>query len=229
MGKNIICTNKTSLISKNNLWQVWCIWACSSTEETVRTVWKKLISFIQELDVEIDWNWLRRSEEEDFNTVSMYFRNIVITPPPLPRKKGFGPSVEQDFVTFTQAFVWNWFSGYYIFLNVFNVFFAVSYRRYMAEILPIRCKQYPNKQSINHCFANGENLGLQLSRILHLNKLKFLQSNQKFLLCLGLKLALWFWRRSISNLQFFATISQRAWYFVELESLLIKDDCTKFG
>ena len=73
---------------------------------------KKLISFIQELDVEIDWNWLRRSEEEDFNTVSMYFRNIVITPPPLPRKKGFGPSVEQDFVTFTQAFVWNWFSGY---------------------------------------------------------------------------------------------------------------------
>ena len=110
--KNIICTNKTSLISKNNLWQIWCIWACSSTEETVRTVWKKLISFIQELDVEIDWNWLRRSEEEDFNMVSMYFRNIVITPPPLPRKKGFGPSVEQDFVTFIQAFVWNWFSGY---------------------------------------------------------------------------------------------------------------------
>ena len=112
VGKKIICTNKTSLISKNNLWQIWCIWACSSTEETVRTVWKKLISFIQELDVEIDWNWLRRSEEEDFNMVSMYFRNIVITPPPLPRKKGFGPSVEQDFVTFTQAFVWNWFSGY---------------------------------------------------------------------------------------------------------------------
>ena len=141
---------------------------------------KKLISFIQELDVEIDWNWLRRSEEEDFNMVSMYFRNIVITPPPLPRKKGFGPSVEQDFVTFTQTFVWNWFSGYYIFLNVFNVFFAVSCRRYMAEILPIRCKQYPNKQSINHCFANGENLGLQLSRILHLNKLKFLQSKRNF-------------------------------------------------
>ena len=66
VGKNIICTNKTSLISKNNLWQVWCIWACSSTEETVRTVWKKLISFIQELDVEINWNWLRSSEEERF-------------------------------------------------------------------------------------------------------------------------------------------------------------------
>ena len=69
--KNIICTNKTSLISKNNLWQVWCIWACSSTEGRLDIdsnvfsisfpfIWKKIDLLYPRLRC---WNWLKLTKK----------------------------------------------------------------------------------------------------------------------------------------------------------------------